>query len=461
MSTKLDNGDDIGKDMNRIDCFSPNNGHLLDSVPVTTNAEIARVLERLQDHVVRWEERVVVLRTLSESIRAAKEVFARIIIDEVGKTLEEAHGEVDYACTFLDAAASWVDTASRDGVPSGTTGVLSVPVGLALLVTPYNDPLAGITRKIASAIAAGCPVIVKPSPLGALCAQRLRQVLPAEAVPHAHFVFLEDHEQIARLVRENTVAIVSMTGSTVAGRAIATVAASRPIPAVLELGGICPFVVLPDCDLQRAARDLLDRKIRAAGQACSSVNCVLVHGQVYHRFCEEVSGLLPTYICGRSDSEGVQYGPVRTRGALARLDALEQRCLSDGSTLLFRGPLKAGSEKSYCRPLSVLVANQANALDTEETFGPLLVIQRFRDEAQIAAALLRNRQKLVAYFYGASASHFLSAYPALRFGSIGINTTRIQGPAVPTGGFGDAGYGREGGFWGIEEFRTTINIRVQ
>lgn len=445
--------------MKRIACISPNDGRLLGSVPISPHDEIADALERMEQHIVDWEERSAVLKSLSAAIRVAKESFAQLIVDEVGKTWDEARGEVDYACTFLDAAAAWVDTAPHDHMGSNAGGVLSVPMGLALLVTPYNDPLAGITRKIAPAIAAGCPVIVKPSPLGVLCAQQLGAVLPPETVPHVQFAFLDDPEDIARLVRARSVAMVSMTGSTAAGRAIAQAAATRPIPVVLELGGNCPFIVFPDSDLAKAARDLLDRKVRAAGQACSSVNRVLVHAEVHGRFCDELSRRLPDNVCGRSDREGVKYGPVRTSNAVARLDALEKRCVADGATLLARGPLHADVEGASCRPLSILVAHGPNALDSEETFGPLLMLQPVRDDAQIEVALARNRQNLVAYLYGARAPGFLASHPGLRFGSIGLNTTRIQGADVPTGGFGDAGYGREGGTWGIEAFRTTINLR--
>ena len=444
---------------NAIDCVSPNDGRLLGRVPVTTSADLAQTLERLQDRVVPWELRASVLRALAQSIRAAKQTLANGIIDELGKTREEADGEVDYACTFLDAAANWVDGAQRESAPAGMTGVWSVPIGLACLVTAYNDPLAGITRKIAPAIAAGCPVIVKPSPLGAQCALQLAALLPREAVAHIQFAFLDDSRDVARLLAARGVAIVSMTGSTAAGRAIAAAAALRPIPAVLELGGNCPLVVFPDADLPRAARDLLDRKVRAAGQACSSVNRVLVHADVFAQFTEEVSRLLPGYVCGRSDRAGVTYGPLRTQSAVARLDALEARCVAEGAALLARAPLQDQIGGAFCRPLSIVVTHEPSILDSEETFGPLLLLKPFRDDAELATELARNRQNLAAYLYGAHAREFLATRPALRFGSIGFGTTRIQGADVPTGGFGDAGYGREGGAWGIEAFRTTINLR--
>jgi succinate-semialdehyde dehydrogenase/glutarate-semialdehyde dehydrogenase len=250
-----------------------------------------------------------------------------------------------------------------------------------------------------------------------------------------------------------------MTGSTFAGRAIAAAAAERPIPALLELGGNCPFVTFEDCDIDRAVQDLLDRKVRAAGQACSSVNRVFVHEHIEKRFIEALRAKLTSFVCGVSDLAGIKYGPVRTSEALHRLNLMEEQSVAAGASVIARGPLNPGSGRAYCRPLSVLSVSGKSVLDEEESFGPLMSIQPFALDGEVEEMLASNRQNLVAYFYGAGAGDFVARHPGLRFGSIGVNTTKIQGAALPTGGFDEAGYGREGGMWGIEAFRTTVNLR--
>jgi len=444
--------------MSRISCFSPNTGLVLEEIDATADAEIASALDRQSSWPVPRDVRVAALSGMLRAISDSQEELTKTIVAEVGKTWDEARGEVEYAATFIQHSLEWLEGSDR-AEPMINSGVRARALGLALLITPYNDPLAGITRKVAPAIAAGCTVFVKPSPLGSLTAKRLFSRLPEETRRVAEIAYTAQPEQIRKLILADEVKVVSMTGSTVAGRAIAAAAAERPIPALLELGGNCPFVAFEDCDIERAVQDLLDRKVRAAGQACSSVNRVLVHERVEKQFIDALRARLTSYVCGVSDLAGVKYGPVRTLEAVRRLNHMEERSVAAGASVIARGPRDPGSGRAYCWPLSVLAVAGKSVLDEEESFGPLMSIQSFAHDREVEEMLARNRQNLVAYFYGARAGAFVAGRPGLRFGSIGVNTTKIQGAAVPTGGFDEAGYGREGGTWGIEAFRTTVNVR--
>ena len=229
--------------------------------------------------------------------------------------------------------------------------------------------------------------------------------------------------------------------------------------AVTELGGNCPFAVFSDADVDRAVRDLLDRKLKAAGQACSSVNRVFVEEGIYPVFRERLLECVETVKAGPSDL-GVDLGPVRTREAADALADVVSRVREDGERLLTPAPHKVGDDSPFVFPLTVVESNDNSYFDRYETFGPLLSIRPFSRREVLLARLSRERHALAAYFYTGAPDALRPLLGGIRFGSIGINSTAIQGADVPTGGFRDAGIGREGGIWGMREFLTTVNCRL-
>ena len=439
--------------MSLIHCVSPNDSACFAQVAESELASVLAWSERMATRVIPRYERPALLASIAHAIRRDGKVLAAAVIKEVGKTPAEAEAEVDYAAAFVESAQRIAEAElERRPLPD------RAPFGISLLVTAFNDPLAGITRKLAPAIAAGCPVLVKPSVLGAYCASELKRVIATATGDWAAFAFVADNDKAEQLIRLDGVRCVSMTGSTVAGRRVAVAAAERLLPCVLELGGNCPFVVFEGADLDYAVKDLLDRKTRAAGQACSAVNRVLVSRSIVEEFTARLLERMGHYPCGPSDA-GVTFGPVRSQGSLERLNRLMARCLDSGQ-LIGRGPIAATSPACLAFPVTAVTAPEpAGSLATEEAFGPLFSVGTFRDDAELDSVLARNRHNLVLYLYGVRAAAFLVARPYLRFGSVGLNTTRIQGTDVPTGGFGDAGYGREGGFWGVDGFRSTVNTQ--
>jgi succinate-semialdehyde dehydrogenase/glutarate-semialdehyde dehydrogenase len=448
----------------RTACYSPNDGRLLDEVEtIEPSALEAAVLEAKRAYFALSSDadmRRQLLTSFRDRLLHDKDALAALVVDEVGKTPAEASGEVDYAAAFVDQALHAMDQGVLDADRIRGHIIRKVGVGPALLIAPYNDPLAGITRKVAPAIAAGCPVLVKPSRLGLLSARAVMAHLEAIAPRGAAtLVNIADTEAVQRLIGHDEIAIVSFTGSTETGRKVAAAAGAGLTKAVLELGGNNAFLVDRDADPEKSADDLIGRKIKAAGQACSSVNRAYVHADVSDRFLERLEARTVGLRTGPSTSD-VDYGPLRTEGLREHLSGLHKElCRLDGARSVMAG---ANSESGDAIAFPVtwvqLPEGAENPLDQAETFGPLMTVTVVGETEKALAHIARGRQNLVFYYYGGDAALVRRYFATARHGSIGLNTTAIQGPDIATGGFGEAGFGREGGRYGVAEFLTTLNV---
>lgn len=426
-----------------VDIISPNTGAVLGQWTPDSSARIGVLLDglpRAMAGVALPEMRLAVLSAAITALDRVREPLAAVIVAEVGKTPAEAADEVEYAQGFLRHALTQVPEATEG---TGERRLRVVPAGPVLAITPYNDPMAGIVRKIAPAIAAGCPIVVKPSALGHLTARALfdslENALPTGAVAMVNHT---DRDVLDRLVSDPRFRVLSFTGSTPTGMALAARAGLKRL--VLELGGNNPFLVLEGADLDRAAADAVARKTRAAGQACSAQNRIYVVASLFKAFRERFLDRLSGVTFGASDG-GVSMGPVRSARDLDRLGVLAAGGHAFG-TCLAPSPFAFGP----------VVLDEDTPLRHAEAFGPLVSLCAVPDRAAALALAAQEEQALVCYLYGEVSPAELAP---LRFGSLGINSTKIQGAEVPTGGFGTAGIGREGGVWGLQEFQTTINER--
>ncbi len=426
-----------------VDIISPNSGAIIGRWTPDSEARINSVLDglsRAMDGLALPQARRAILSAAIAALDRAREPLASVIVAEVGKTPAEAADEVDYAQGFLRHALTQVPETTEG---QGERRLRVVPAGPVLAITPYNDPLAGIVRKIAPAIAAGCPVVVKPSALGHLTARTLFDAL-SDAVPSDAIAMVNhtDRDALERLIADPRFRLLSFTGSTPTGMAIASRAGLKRL--VLELGGNNPFLVLEGADLDRAAADAVARKTRAAGQACSAQNRIYVVAPLFNAFRTRFLDRLSAVTFGASDG-GVAMGPVRSARDLDRLGALAAGGQAFGASAA-PSPFAFGP---------VVLADDG-PLRHAEAFGPLVSLCPVPDRSAALALAAQEQQALVCYLYGEVSPAELAP---LRFGSLGINSTRIQGAEVPTGGFGTAGIGREGGAWGLQEFQTTINER--
>lgn len=453
----------MGADMTRA-VISPNDGrafaHWRPDAPDDAERLLQHLAPRRRVLVGDFQLRRRILEGCIEGLRSARSELVALVVQEVGKKPGEADAEIDYAISFLDHCRVLLDNVAFEQTIAPGRLVTDVGLGGAFLICPFNDPVAGLTRKIAPAIAAGCPVIVKPSSLAMLCARAMFSAFRQAGVGNeVQLLATGDPELVGRVLRHDEIDIVSFTGSTAVGRELAASCAAGGKKAVMELGGNCPFAVFSDADVDRAVRDLLDRKLKAAGQACSSVNRVFVEEGIYPAFRERLLECVSAVTAGPSDL-GVDLGPVRTREAADALVDVVSRVREDGERLLTPEPRKVGDDGPFVFPLTVVESDRDSLFDRYETFGPLLSIQPFSRREDLLARLSCERHALAAYFYTGAPDALQPHLGAIRFGSIGINSTAVQGADVPTGGFRDAGIGREGGIWGMREFMTTVNCRL-
>jgi len=453
-----------GPDVERLAVVSPNNGCIFDHWQPAGGVDVAKQLDRLAAARHRLDDNIDLRKALLDQciagLQNARTQLVDLVVREVAKKPDEADGEVDYAISFLAHCHKLLEETSF--AQSLENGHVIRDVGLAgaLLICPYNDPLAGLTRKIAPAIAAGCPVVLKPSSLSMLCAQAMFKAFIEQGVgDEIQLLATSDPKLVQAVLEHNDIGIVSFTGSTNVGRELAVKCAATGTKSVMELGGNCPFVVFESADLDHAVEDLVIRKLKAAGQACSSVNRVFVAENIYQKFTDRLHARIAPLKLGPSDG-GVDLGPVRTRTAANALVDMAAQAQSDGERLLTSAPSPVEDGEPFLVPFTVLESGPDSLFDRFETFGPMLSIRSFSDEEQLLARLSGERHALVSYFYTGEPQALLPKLNHLRFGSIGINSTAIQGPDIPTGGFWDAGLGREGGTWGMREYLTTVNQKV-
>ncbi len=447
-----------------LEVVSPNTGRAFDRWIPSSDSEVESALataDRAGSRLGSPEERRRILDACEAALLSRRERLAGLAVREVGKKPAEALAEVEYAAGFFRAAREALDRIEFETRPGGGRRIREVPYGAALLIAPFNDPLAGLARKIAPALAAGAPAVVKPSRLGILSALAFVDALGDAGVGETvRAVAPESGETVSGLVSDRRIRAVSFTGSTAVGRKIALLAAAEGKRAVLELGGNCPFVILEDAALEPALDDLLDRKLRAAGQACSSVNRVFVAAPRHAEFRAALTDRVRRLAVGPSDAPGVDLGPVRTRGAAIALRDLVAEAERGGERLLNGLPPVPPPKSPITVPLSVVEADGASVFDERESFGPALSVRPFSSLDELLVRLEGERQALAIYFRTGDPDGLLPRLGRLRFGSVGINTVGIQDPAVPTGGFLGAGLGREGGVWGVREFLAPVNIRV-
>lgn len=447
--------------------ISPNNLEILwDWIP-TTPDEILAGLTRLGAALRHLQLDSEYRRSLLVQFRAAlirrRKALVAAIVAEIGKLYQEAEDEFDYALAFIDYA---IDHASPSDPTSGNQDrlVRKVPIGIVHLICPYNDPVAGLTRKIAPAIISGCPAIVQPSPKAMFCAEIIKSAWhEADPAGCLFWLFCDDPALAEMALQHEDVALVSFTGSTRSGRMIAATAGKHCVRCVLELGGNNWFTVFSDADIPRAVKDLVARKTRAAGQACSSVNRVAVEQTIYPEFMKQLATAMAAVRAGPSTEPASNMGPVRSLEDVARLKQLTNDAIQNGERIVgaFSPSFVTGTGSSWMAPVIIETPEAIKSiLDEHEAFGPVLSICAFSNRKEQLATIRRNHQPLVAYLYGADIEWLSEIAPTLRHGSVGINSCGIQGPDVPTGGFRMAGIGREGGQTGLAEYQTTVNMRI-
>jgi succinate-semialdehyde dehydrogenase/glutarate-semialdehyde dehydrogenase len=445
-----------------LEVRNPATGALIGRVPDLGASETRAAIEAAHAAFPAWsgrlaKERGAVLRRWFELQRDHREDLALLMTTEQGKPLAEARGEVDYAASYSEFFAEEAKRIYGEIIPtpkeSGRLLVLKQPVGVVGAITPWNFPLAMITRKISPAIAAGCTVVVKPAPETPFSALALAELAVRAGVPAGVLnVVTGDAKAIGGELTSNPlVRMITFTGSTEVGKLLMRQAAGTVKKIALELGGNAPFIVFDDADLDAAVMGALASKFRNSGQTCVCANRILVQAGVYDRFGERLASEVVKLKIGEGTEAGVMQGPLINEKAVAKVEAHVKDAVAHGARVLTGGKRHALGGTFY-EPTVLTDVTTKMRLAQEETFGPVAPLFRFRDEEEAIAIANGTPYGLAAYFYTQDLARAWRVAEALEYGMVGINEGILSSELAPFGGVKESGLGREGSHHGIEEF---------
>ncbi|MEI2779233.1 MAG: NAD-dependent succinate-semialdehyde dehydrogenase [Tetrasphaera sp.] len=411
-------------------------------------------------------ERGELLRAAYEKLVERSGEFALLMTLEMGKPLAEARGEVAYAAEFFRwFAEEAVRIHGRYAVaPNGATRLVTMkmPVGPTLMITPWNFPLAMGTRKLGPAIAAGCTSVVKPAhetPLSMLAlAALLADVgLPAGVVN----VVTTSHSSAVMepIIRDPRLRKLTFTGSTAVGRKLVEQSAQGLLRLSMELGGNAPFLVFDDADVDAAIAGAMLAKMRNMGEACTAANRFFVHEAVAEEFAAGFAAKMGALTVGKGTVDGVDVGPLITDKARGEVAELVEDAKASGAQVLTGGNVVAG-KGNFFEPTVLAGVPMSARMMTEEIFGPVAPITTFTDEADVIARANGTEFGLVGYVFTRDVARAIRVAEALDFGMVGINQGIVSNPAAPFGGVKASGFGREGGFEGIEEYLETKYVGI-
>jgi succinate-semialdehyde dehydrogenase/glutarate-semialdehyde dehydrogenase len=458
-----------------FEVVDPATGEVLFDVADASPEDGRRALASAADAAAAWRavaprERSELLRAVYERIVARSDAFASLITAECGKPLAEARAEVAYGADFLRWYAE--QAVRAEGLvrtaPAGANRQLvhRRPVGPALLVTPWNFPIAMATRKIGPALAAGCTVVIKPAhqtPLTTmLVAEVIRSELADRGLPRGVVNVVPtagSADLVAPLLADDRLRKLSFTGSTAVGRTLLRQSADLVLRTSMELGGNAPFVVFADADLDAAVDGATVAKLRNGGQSCVAANRFLVHDSVAREFAQRLADRFAGLRVGRGDVDGVDVGPLIDAKAVAKVAELVDDATDRGAQVLTGGGRPDGPGTFFEPTVLAGVDRDARAV-REEIFGPVAPVVAFADDDEAVALANDTEYGLAAYAYTTSLDRALRVGAELDAGMIGINRGMVSDASAPFGGMKQSGLGREGGEAGLEEFLETVYVAL-
>jgi succinate-semialdehyde dehydrogenase/glutarate-semialdehyde dehydrogenase len=448
-----------------FEVVDPSTTQVLATVADATPADALDALQSASDAAESWanrspRERGELLRRCFELTIERREELALLMTLEMGKPLAEARGEVTYAAEFLRWFSEEAVRAHGEYylAPEGTMRIMTSrrPVGPSLLITPWNFPLAMATRKIAPALAAGCTVVLKPAELTPLTAHAFVGILEEIGLPPGVVNLISTSNPAAvtePLLRDRRLRKLSFTGSTEVGRLLMAQAAPNLLRLSMELGGNAPFVIFDDADLDRAVEGVMVAKMRNMGEACTSANRIYVHESRVGEFSERLSQAMSSLRVGRGTEDGVQVGPLIEADAVTKVDSLVAEARERGARVLTGG--RSFGPGYFYEPTVLKDVPVDARMAHEEIFGPVAPVFSFSDEDEVVALANSTEFGLVAYLYTQRLDRALRVIDRLETGMVGVNQGMVSNAAGPFGGVKHSGFGREGGFEGIDEYLET------
>ena len=454
-----------------LDVIDPSDGSVIAKVATAGDTEIEAALAAADRAAPAWAKtaprtRGEILRKAFELMTQEADFLAELISKENGKALPDAKGEVAYAAEFFRWFSEEAVRISGDFrmSPSGDKRILVThqPVGLSILITPWNFPAGMATRKIGPAIAAGCTMILKPAGETPLTALAIVDILDRAGVPKGVVNLVlptPTGPAIAKMLHDKRVKNLSFTGSTEVGRIILKEAADNVIRCSMELGGNAPFVVMDDANVDEAVKGLMLAKMRNGGAACTAANRIYVQRKVAKEFMEKFASAMGAFVMGRGRDAGVQLGASVSLKERNKIAELVDNSIKAGAKVLTGGKTPDGPGAFY--PATVLEVDKKAEILNHEVFGPVAPVVVFDTDAEAIELANSTDFGLISYVYSENLKRAIQISEAIESGMVAINRGLISDPAAPFGGVKQSGLGREGGFDGIHEFLETKYIGVE
>ena len=455
----------------RIDVLDPSTGQVIASVADASVEDGLAAVGAAHGALAGWaarapRERGEILRQCWALMIERREMFARLISLENGKALPDARGEVTYAAEFFRWFSEEAVRLNGDfsTAPGGSNRIMVThqPIGVSVLVTPWNFPAAMATRKIGPALAAGCSVVLKPATETPLTAFAMAALMEEAGVPKGVVNVVTTSSAgklVSAMLHDARVRKLSFTGSTAVGRKLLAEAADQVINCSMELGGNAPFIVFDDADLDKALDGAMIAKMRNGGEACTAANRFYAQAGIAERFAQGLAERMARMPVGAGYDEAVTCGPLINAGAVEQMGALVADAVSKGASILTGGTAPGG--EGFYFPPTVLNHVSADAdMVNDEIFGPIAPISVFESIEDVVAMSNASEYGLIAYVFTEDLKKGLQVAERLEAGMIGLNRGLVSDPAAPFGGVKQSGLGREGAHHGIMEFCETKYIAV-
>lgn len=445
-----------------IQVINPATQEVLGLVPKMGSAEARQAIEGADAAWKAWrnksaKERSTILRRWFELIIENSDDLARIMTAEQGKPLSESKGEIAYGASYLEWYAEEGKRVYGDTIPAPSRDkrivVTKEPIGVCAAITPWNFPSSMITRKVGAALAAGCPIVVKPASQTPYSALALAVLSEEAGVPTGVFSVITGSASAigGEMTSNDLVRKVSFTGSTEVGRLLMQQSAGTIKKVSMELGGNAPFIVFEDADLDAAVEGAMASKYRNTGQTCVCTNRFYVHDRVYDEFCQKLVNAVGKLKVGNGFDDGVTQGPLIDQAAVNKVEEHVADALTKGGRILAGGkPHALGL--SFFEPTVIADATAEMKVAYEETFGPLAPVFRFHSDEEVIDQANDTEFGLAAYFYSRDIGRVWRVSEALEYGMVGINTGIISNEAAPFGGIKQSGLGREGSHYGLDDY---------
>jgi succinate-semialdehyde dehydrogenase/glutarate-semialdehyde dehydrogenase len=445
-----------------IDVTNPADGSKLGTVPAAGEAETRRAIEAANRAYPAWraktaKERAKILRTWFDLMMANQEDLARIMTAEQGKPIAESRGEIAYAASFIEWFGEEAKRVYGDTIPAHLPGrrlvVTKEPVGVCAAITPWNFPAAMITRKAGPALAAGCPIVIKPATATPYSAFAMAVLAERAGVPAGVLSVLTGSAKAigGEMTTNPLVRKLTFTGSTEIGKQLMSQCAGTVKKVSLELGGNAPFIVFDDADLDEAVKGAIASKYRNTGQTCVCANRLLVQNGVYDAFAAKLAEAVKALKVSDGMTDGAQQGPLIDMSAVEKVEDHIRDALSKGARLVTGGE-RHSLGGTFFQPTILADVTTEMKVARDETFGPLAPLFRFDTEEQAIRMANDTEFGLAAYFYSRDVGRVWRVAEALEYGIVGINEGIISTEVAPFGGMKESGTGREGSKYGIEEY---------